>query len=102
MAHWLLVNEMAQMDSQDRRTFDGILLGPNDIVLNGVIFIGEPQEIDLLRPPLTAEAMLEWFDISLKSSDILIFYSAAIATVMISTMIPTLLVMRLEPKKILL
>lgn len=104
ISHWLLVNEIntVEVREQSNRMFDGILLGPNDVVLNGVIYVGEPQEMDLFRPTLSPEDMRALFDTSLNNREIVLFSSIVIVTVLVSMIVPVFYIMRLAPKKILM
>jgi len=103
ISHWLLINEMnaIAISEQSNREFDGILLGPNDFVLNGVIYLGTPQEIDLFRPMLTPEYLLALFDTSLNIVEISLFSGIVILIVLISTIAPIVYIIRLAPKRIL-
>ena len=105
ISHWLLVNEISAVEirEQSNRVSPGgsILLGPNDVVLNGVVYVFEPLEIDLFRPNMTPENIRELFDTSLNSSEILLFSSIVMATVLLSMTVPIIYITRLAPKKIL-
>ena len=51
---------------------------------------------------LTSEKLLEQYKVSLGLNAILLFYAVGLGTVLISTVIPIVYVMRLNPKKIMM
>jgi len=66
-------------------------------------FFTDHREIIRFAPdPLSSEELIELFDTSMDSEQVLMFYGIAIITVMISTVVPMVYVLRLEPKEILL
>ena len=77
--------------------------------------LAQPVEQDLWRDPsihgwidlglggnLTPEEMLDAFDTSLTANAIVLIYVAGLGTAVVSTLIPIIYVVKLEPKKVLL
>jgi len=104
LSNWLLINEIntVEISEQSSRMFNGLQLGPNDFVINGAIYSGGPQELDLFRPAITPEALLALFDTSLNSHEIFLFSVIVILTVLSATTVPIIYIVSLAPKKILL
>ena len=59
----------------------------------------DPGEI---QTDLTTEDVLDSYEVSLNSSYILGFYGIGLLTILISTVIPLIYIVRLNPKKILM
>ena len=55
-----------------------------------------------LPAAMTGEEMLEFYDVSLNAQTILLFYLASFGVIVISTVVPTIYLVRLSPKKILM
>lgn len=55
-----------------------------------------------IQTNLTTEDVLDSYEVSLNSSYILIFYGIGLLTILISTVIPLVYILRLNPKKILM
>ena len=51
---------------------------------------------------MTPEEMLEAFDVSLNVQTILVFYGIGLGTIVVSTLIPVIYIVRLDPKKVLM
>ena len=62
----------------------------------------EPWERMGFPSPMTGEEMLAFYDMSLSGTTIVSFYAVSLAIVSLSTIIPIIYVMKLEPKDILL
>jgi len=64
---------------------------------------GIPQELLLFDPgPMSVSEMMDAFDLSLDARSILYFFSTGVVIILLSTVIPLIYVLRLDPKKILL
>lgn len=62
-----------------------------------------PRELFLFDPgPMSVSEMMDAYNISLDGWSILVFFGTGIVVILLSTVIPLIYVLRLEPKKILL
>ena len=63
---------------------------------------GSFGQLALTIPSLTFDEMMEAFEVSLSGEIVLLFYSVSLGVVILSTLIPVLYVVRLNPKKVLM
>ena len=68
---------------------------------NTSIWSGTPESMGF-RHEMTHEEMLDMYDVTLETNTVIMFYSVALTTVFIATVIPTVLIVRINPKDILL
>jgi len=57
---------------------------------------------DEFQTNLTTEDVLDSYEVSLNSNYILVFYGVGLLTILLSTVIPLVYIVRLNPKKILM
>lgn len=74
----------------------------NHLVIGNSILTDNREILRFAPDPLSPEELIDLFDTSIDSREVLTFYGVAIITVMVSTIVPVAYVMRLEPKEILL
>jgi len=84
----LLRNEIADLTVTPNTLFSGELI--------------EPWERAGLPSPMSGEEMLEFYDVSLSGATVASFYVVSLAIVSLSTVIPIVYIMKLEPKDILM
>jgi len=61
-----------------------------------------PWEMMGFPPPMSGEEMLEFYDFSIAGSTVVAFYAISLAVTILSTTIPIIYLMSLNPKKVLL
>jgi len=91
----MLIQELSNMR-------DGSIGNGNQFMIGNTIFTDNREIIRFSPDPLSSEELIELFDTSMDSEQVLIFYGIAIITIMLSTVVPMVYVLRLEPKEILL
>jgi len=72
--------------------------GPNFGMMPGSVF----DEIGIPQTNLTVEEMIEQFDVSIDAQTVVLFYVIGLSTVIFSTLVPVIYVLRLNPKKVLM
>jgi len=70
--------------------------------MNGGMSWGGPLDRLGIRSEVSPEEILASYNVSLNAATILIFFAAAISTVIVSTIIPMLYILRLNPRKIMM
>ncbi|MCL2559416.1 MAG: ABC transporter permease [Turicibacter sp.] len=88
LSHQLLQNEMASIEVVQGMAFS------SDSV-NRLEWMG-------FAPPMDGEEMLKFYDFTITGITILTFYTVSLITVIFSTIIPTIYLIRLNPKKVLM
>ena len=82
---------------------DLIAAQESDGIWGGGITIGGESTLDwFYNGEMSVEEMLESYNLSLSVTTIVLLYSVGIVTILISTVVPILYVMRLNPKKIMM
>lgn len=91
LSHEMVLNEVNQpvQEPVDRWGFGR---GPDEMGLAELGF----------APELTPDELMAAFDTTLSANTVMLIYGAAVAIVMLSTLIPVVYVVRLQPKKVLL
>lgn len=75
---------------------DSMIQADNSSMYDDVIYYSE------LQPDLTTDDVIDSYEVNLSSSYILGFYGIGMLTILISTVIPLIYIVRLNPKKILM
>jgi len=78
----------------------------NQVASEGIV-VGRVLNIDELfvlgfGTELTVDDALEIFGVSLSTTDVLMFYAIGMGVTLVSTMVPVLIITKMEPKKVLL
>jgi len=90
MTQNILRNEMVA--NQEQRENEWIFEGGYTIL----------DRVGIPSPRLTPDEMIDAFDVSLDTEAIALFYGIGLSAIMLSALIPTIFIVRLNPKKVLL